>query len=795
MPDFTDAQGNVIAPTDLAAKVASGEAFGDSAAEYSMRDQAGQIVKVRGADVPKALGGGMSILSPEQAAFESRRGELEGQGLRTMAERAVSSASFGLSDVAARQFAPGMADDMAMRAQANPGMATMGTVAGAAVPFSIGGRVAKGVEGLIGAEKATTAFGRMSARAAAGATAGGLDGALYGAGGEAGAAALQGEEITAEKVLSGAGRGALMGALLGGAGGVVAGKIQDTIGAYKAGAAERTDKLMAAKIDKLEDTLRKRGLSEEKIATKLERETERLQERGGALQGFAAKEAMRTLDVDAKLARSHAAKAGTSVDEMIAQAGQDYLGYKMKTGPLAGKRIFHGARLPVDAVDDVQHALQETATQVRHFEAMADKASLARPDLLPDAAPLQDRIFSDLKSGKKGAPSEFTRTVAADLAPVLTAPEKLSIGELRLATDAIEARIADTSSKAQLSQLNSIRRTLSDATADATENALMSSGVDAAQYLESKRVNQSLALVNDALAEMKLETASKSHESGLTGFALASALTGNFPSSLAAGASLVASHLLKSRAGGIVADVAHRVASSDVRLGWGAKALAGDAWKGTQRIAVNAERAEPLMRKVQEMTVSPTAAAQFAGNQVAPYAAQYPGLATAATAKLMGDLQYLASQIPAPVGRSAATLTPAAVTSFRTPREAANWMQRVAALEDPGIVIDQVLEGKIPKAAIETLKERRPKIWEEMRQQVMTETAARGQELPYKRRITLGLAFDFTSDKSLAPGMLRSIQATTVSLPAQPGPSPTTGAMQAGNNAADSMSLPSEVSL
>lgn len=790
MADFTDAQGNPIAPDQLAAKVSSGEAFGDPSAEYTMRDGTGNVVKVLGSDVPKALGGGMSLLQPEEAAFEARRGELEGQTLRTIGERAASAASFGLSDVAAREFAPGYADDMAARARANDAAGTIGNLLGTAVPLSAGGKLAKGIDSLVGARGG--AMGRMASRVSSGAVAGTIDGALYGAGGAAGEAALKNEELTAEKVLSGAGRGALMGGLLGGVGGGLGYRAEQAASKLRGVTSDIGDKLMQRKLSKLEDAMRKRGAAEDKIAAALSKETAKLEARGGALQQFAADAAVKSLDIDPRLARSHASRAGTSVDDLIRDAGSDYLNYTMQTGPLAGKRIFHGARRPLDVVDDVQHAVSETRYQVALFERQADQAATRMPDLLPDSAPIRERVTSTLRGDSKRAPTAFEREVAADLAPVLVEFDRVPISQLRQASDAIDARLADTTSKVERAKLTDIRRTLNDAAAESTEAIFGASGLDATQYADARRVNRSLSFVADALDEMKLDTVSKGHDSGLTGYALVSALTGNFPTSIAAGASMLASNILRERAGGITAEIAHRVANSDVRLGWGAKTLAGDAWSGARHRAYDITNAEPLMRAVQDMTVNPEATAKFAAQQVAPYAAQYPQIAGPATMKIMGDLAYLASKIPAPVGRSGASLTPGAVTSFRTPREAIGWMQRVAALEDPGIVVDSVLEGKIPREAIETLKERRPLVWEELRQQVMTETAAKGTELPYKRRITLGLAFDFTSDKSLMPGTLRAIQASTVTMPAQPGPKPTNVTSKAMDQQADAMSLPSE---
>lgn len=770
---YTDAQGAPIAPENLASALQSGNAFGLPDADYTLKDPGGNVVKVKGAEIPKALGSGFSIVPPDVASIEERRQEIEGAPLQTMLEGAASTVTLGASDAIARKFAPEYEDRAAERAEVNSGNRIMGSVAGMLLPNPVSGAAGLVGKALKGAE-ASTAAGRMAMRALQGAGTGALEGALYGAGSEVSQASLQDQELTAEKLLSGAGHGAAIGGLLGGLGGVVAGRV-DEFARGRREASAGVDSMIARKAEELTAKLRADGVAESRIAEQVAAETAKFGKKSNAIQEFANAQAIRTVEPNAGMLRERAARAGSSVDDLIQQAGQDYLGYEMKTGPMAGKRIFHGAKNPVDVIDDVGHALKETRAQVGHFEEMAERTAMARPEVLPDAAPVQANINSILSTGRK--PGPLAREIAADIAPVLVAEGKVGIHELRAASDAIAARIEATTSKPQIRTLSEVKRVLDDSAGNATRDGLASAGIDVSKYTEAQRVHRSLSLVHDAISEMKLDAKSGSHNSGLTGYAMAATLMGSFPHSLMAGATVLANKLIRERAGGIAAEVAHRVASSDVRLGWGAKAIAGDAWKATKRTVNETVNAAPLIQRVQEIVAQPDGAARFAAQQLEGVAKQYPDLYTAASMKLIGDLQYLAAHAPAPVGRGTATMTPAAAKSGLSPKASADWFERARALQDPGIVVDEVLKGRVPTAAIQTLKERRPLLWEKMRADVAQEVALRSDELPFKRRITIGLAFEFPADKSLEPGQVRAIQSASFPPPdaASPNGLPTSG--------------------
>jgi hypothetical protein len=353
LPGFADAQGNEIPEDQLADAFARGEAFGDAEAQYSMRNAVGDVVQVKGAEVPKALAAGASLLSPTESAFEARRGEYEGTGaaLRTMAERGVSTATGGLSDLAVGLAAPEATRGMRERAMVQKDAGELGSLIGMAAPFSLAGKLAKPVSKLAALAKPTTPIGRMALRAASEAAPYALEGALYGATSTAGNLALNQQEITAEKVLSGAGQGALLGGLFG-------------LGSQAA------------------------ALGARKIAGKLDDVAEGLAKRNAKTEG----RAIDALKPSARLIKSKVGRDASRIESALDDVNRDYLGYVIKTGPMKGKQIHHGARDPVDVIDDVTHAWNETGREIQRFRDAADELGRAAPEARPDAVALNRKL-------------------------------------------------------------------------------------------------------------------------------------------------------------------------------------------------------------------------------------------------------------------------------------------------------------------------------------------------------------------------------------------------------------------
>jgi hypothetical protein len=867
MSDFYDAQGNAIPEDALAEAFSKGEAFHDADATYTVRDPSGRVTQVKGSEIPNALGAGWTPMTATEAAAAGREEQLKsgGQRLLTALERGTSAATGGLSDVVASQVSPEYTANMRERAAANPSVAGFSEAVGSLVPFSAGAKLAKPFSGL--AARATTPIGRMAARAAGAGAPFALEGALYGASGTAGELALNGQEITAEKVLAGAGQGAVLGGLLG---------VGGTVGA-------RGLSRLARGVDELGGIIGKKGAKAGDVT---------------------AREAIDALQPSQRRIKERVGRNFSSIDDSLAKAGQDYLGYEMKTGPLKGKRIFHDARSPVDVIDDVTHAWNETGKEVQKFRDAAEEIGRVRPEARPDAMALNQRLdealgelASDPYAGKaqkrvarriekdhleplrqwrdtgradpieqlqalgventsylrdgmrpltehrkayEGLTPEQAEAVATGQAATNRGrpfdPIKVNVepdGSMHLADGthrvavakeagaqniraevkvrneagdvvrewtgpvSISGRPVTPDGAPSLSQLDRMRQGVGDAlskakragdkmeirayskvyealtdTIDGTiEKALAPQGVQLQQYKDAKRVYSSLSFVKSAIEDMKLKMAAggkplRNEELPPSfGFALASALTGNFGTAARA----VGQRLLGDSVAGLLQG---RAANATSMLELGAKALASGAKHAERGVpyavsAANryANRPEVTISRVQQLAQDPKKLWQYAAAQTEDFAMEYPQLAAQVQRTVAADIEYLASVAPRSFQKQGAELTPQAQSKrlFSHP-DVKQWAERAAALENPKVVIDQMLQGKVPLAAIEALEIRRPALWGELRQLVAREVAMQPDEIPYRRRVMLGTGFKFPADYSMLPDVRAELQAPPVEM-------------------------------
>jgi hypothetical protein len=867
LADFTDAQGNAIPEDQLADAFARGEAFGDTEAQYRMRNATGDVVQVRGAEVPKALAAGASLLSPSESAFEERRPEYEGTGaaVRTMLERGASTASGGLTDLAVGLASPEAARGMRERAQVQSDAAEFGSALGMAVPLSIGGKLAKPLGKVAALAKPTTPVGRMALRAASEAAPYALEGALYGGTSTAGNLALNQQEITAEKVLAGAGQGALLGGLFG------LGSQAAAIGARK----------IAGKLDELAEGLGKRGAAEKGRASD-------------------------ALKPSQRLIKSKVGRDSSKIESALDEVNRDYLGYVVKTGPMKGKRIHHGARDPVDVIDDVTHAWNETGREIQRFRDAADELGQTVPQNRPDAVSLnkklddvvtevagdefagaaqkklarkierdhlkplrewrergasdpieqlqalgaenlssrgRDRVtnigdldaLNDVRSAYQGTTPEIAEAISTGKAqtPKGKAFEPIKVrldspagpviedGWKRVAaaqqagaenvlatvvkpdgsewtgTISVKGRPVTPDGAPSLSQLDRMRQSVGDQLSaakragqkdairaygkvysaitesidDTIEKTLAPQGVNLAEYKELKRVYSSLSFAKQAIDELRFAQAagrgakpeSAGDRAGLV-MAFAQAMHGNFGAALSTAGQAV----LGNSMAGVMAG---RAANATTALQLGAKALA----TGSRAVARAAPyvpsaavrymmRAEPqvVFDRLRDTAADPVKLQQYAANRVQDFAQQYPDLAVSAQQLIVGDLQHLAQTAPQGFTRHAAGMTPMSKEArerLYSHPDVKKWLERAEALENPASVVNAMLEGRVPYDAIETLKLRRPQVWQELRTNVATEIAQQPDLVPFRRRVMLGTALEFPADYSMLPEVAAELQA------------------------------------
>jgi hypothetical protein len=184
---------------------------------YPLVGQDGQVWDTPAEGVADALRRGYRLATKAELV----RADAPGQNLQALAEGVLNGATFGLGGKLLVELGEDP-DAIVARAEANPVMNFGGQLLGAGVAG-----VATGGFGVAGtaARLATAAgAGARTAGFVGGVAAGAVEGALYGAGNAVSEAALGRTDLTAERLLAGAGAGSFWGAAAGGPLGALLGK-------------------------------------------------------------------------------------------------------------------------------------------------------------------------------------------------------------------------------------------------------------------------------------------------------------------------------------------------------------------------------------------------------------------------------------------------------------------------------------------------------------------------------------------------------------------------------------------
>lgn len=735
----------------------------------AVRDQYGEIGTI---DASRLVpGSGYTPLSEEEIAHEKakqERGSLGQQGIAAV-EGAGRGLSAGLSDVAlSKALGADYAKAARERKEFNPLTAGASEIAGAVAPalFTGGasaeaGLAARGLgaaraaeeagalskvarfipSNLIGeagtfAERAAArvtgegaegALARMAQRAAGLGARGAAEGGLYGAGMAASDAALNDAPITAEKLLSGFGHGALYGGI-GGAG----------LGALGS--------LGSSAIERLAGSGGVRGAAE-RVANR------------SALEAIGA--------TSSDLERI-AAKSGRTADQVVAEAGPELLNYRFESGPLAGKKLFSGAKRAEDFVDDLGLARQETAQRVELAQRAAEEAGVA-PNVSDYLARVDRELAAPLRQSNSPTIRKQAEALAKELSlleqrasgtavdPLIGAPlPPPGIGELQRFSADLKSAFPERTAQHEAAKL------LDQEIDAAVERHMQASGLDPAGYAQAKKTLGALADMEQVARDAASKADKPTDATGLA-MTLGAMLTGNVGGLALGKASDFARKLIRDRGQSVLAVMADNVAKMDGRIEGAAQALAGVPRKALT-VATSHEpdldRFDSTAETVRGFAQNPEIAAAKLAKPVEAIAPLHPELAAKMQETLTGDYQYLATQLPPSLTRADNSLTPQVEIPVVPKSQKRKFMQIVQALENPSVVIEKVAKGDLPQAQIDALKVRRPEIYQQMRTEVIKAFSTAKKPASFLERTRVSLAFDFNGDASLDPQTLRAIQSS-----------------------------------
>lgn len=803
-PDFVqpqafDASGKPIAPEEYSAAASEGRAYFKKGERVYARDSAGQLVTLDASEVAHP---GYQILTPDQVQ-QAQTQKQYGEGLGNVVKAGAAGAARGLTLGASDAIAGAIGGEDTRRAlkglrEANPIASTTGELAGAAAPLLLSGGTSSAVEGAglvakageagsaavrtlgaghraiagvgslvergaarglaaLGADGATAA-GRIGAAAVKLAARGAAEGALYGAAGAANDAVLNGDDITAEKIVAGMGHGALFGGLLGG-----------TLGGVARATGELGAKLVPTK-EGLKQMAREQGLK---------------------AAGFKGS------DFRKLVGRA----TGDAADQRIAATADDLMNTTLETGALKGERVLKPGANAEETLARISAAKQEAAARL---------------------SGLKDEISEGMAAAGTGPnPAEFLRRADEQvLKPALRSSLPGVRAEVRAAQRELSIMRANVDAAAQAGnaeqmaysfkqldefrqelagrvypkapaggglpppppkgaeQLQKVERLLSDYLKEEAGAFLVKVGDNPNAYNEANRQFHSFRqleqvgtkTVNQGLGNRSISPSD--HALGIASGlgALATGNVGALGSMAMGGAAAFANKMLRERGNSLVADLARRAAETDSVIQTAANALAGQAEKvkapalATVFTGKNlADQYQRTAERVRELA-QPALAQQHVSDSIQEVAAQYPNVGAAVSRKLLTIYQQLSAQLPQSHTDTGTTLTPLAVKARVPPVEQQRFMSTVRGALEPESVIADLGRGILDRPAIESFKATHPQMFQQLRTRVAEVVEQRKDEVPFKRRIMLSMVFDFEGDSSLNPQRGAELQKAAQSL-------------------------------
>lgn len=746
-------------------------------------------------DILDSTTGDLKKVAPDQLGAEFARGneiasqqfvrqrELDekhkglGDFALTGLEGAGRGLTFGATDLAARQFAPEYANEMAERKEAHPIAATAGEIGGAVAPMLLSGgtgALAKGAalaptslvgragsaaaglaERVVGTE-GTSLLARAAQRAIPMAVQGGLEGAAYGAGQVVSENSLGNREITAEKLLAGAEHGMFLGAGVGAGLGVTAevGKAAAQK-VFKFAGEESLQSWLKDISD--HQTIRALGGSPRKLARDAAGMERRVSEIAETVRNA-------TLDDGTKVFKPFS--TATDLAEKLQVAEQQ-----------SGKRL----ATVVDKIEDITRAAPEARPNVERFLKRVDdefldamKAS-AEPEVRrraerieqsierfrpkPVEAPAEVMPFGKppkiagsgdvddlLTKGKLEAPSVGDFSVPE---PVV-APEPMTFKELRQARMDLDSAIYQERANAASGipglpnpKLQAMERTRNlleeeiEASADAAAK-LVGDEALAGAYHNEKRIFRDLRQAKEMAEQWQvrdLQNRAVSPTDYLTGIGSGIAAASHGIGGLASlGTGMLASaahNVIRERGNSVLAYAAdrlanvnalsHVVAGVDQKIEQGIKAaLRSELPRAAVQTSEKQKAFDKLADKVASINSDPLKAQEHVAQKIGGLSAHAPGLAAAASNVISQDMQYVADRMPKRMTGTGMTGGHRAVSDA----EAYKAQRMVKAIDRPLTILKDIKNDRVTPSVAAAVRDRRPEIMQNIETQIATGLAS-----------------------------------------------------------------------
>lgn len=790
---MVDRDGNLVEVPDVEAgdKFRSGQYGFQEGAKIPVADETGTIGTIDAAQAPAAFGGGgvetIAQSDVDAAANEKKYGGLGG-GAASFGIGAGNALALGAGKGIATQLAGAFGGEEAAAktreairgyTEANPKSNIAGEVVGTVAPLlvgDVGGLVGTGVRGVGRGVRAVDSLGGLAEagtralvgegggvlagaarKAAAFGARGATEGAVYGAGGAYSDTVLANEDLTAERLMSGAGHGALFGGTIGAG-----------LGAGSSMIEHAAEKVMPMVRDAVEEFAQERAF---KAAGGLKTWARKAEARAGG-----AEEIGKDL-----LARGHI-KPGASVDQIAqtverdaAETGQK-LGNMMKE--IDSAAVAKGEGNLVDGSSIIKRAYDEIITPRLNNPASRDVGEQLAKRIEPFVEEFAGKEVGHAKLWDiRKALDERIKWDARGANPATDALKEFRhVLEDELTTSADRAAknlgISETFAKdwKETKRLYSSLRFASDMANDGAAGKLGNNWASLTDQMAGgfgALMHGPMALLHPGAAASGLLTAAAHkimRERGSSVLASAADRLSKFGAVAEQSAAIdkkvgeaVDKFLSRGaatpakvagdnpdRIGARGAGVANAVASqAPIDMGKPAKTLDGQFHQATRAVARLASQAEEV-RAHTERTLEPVTR-------------NAPGVALVIQNKQAKAVDFLRSKLPPQAAQPPLTTHPARGVADVAK---AKFMRSLRAVQQPLSVVEDMQKGKLSAEGVEALKAVYPETYKDVKTKVMdrvTALAEKGEDVPYQQKLQIGRLFGVAVDPTQSPAFTKAI--------------------------------------
>lgn len=185
-------------------------------------------------------------------------------------------------------------------------------------------------------------------------------------------------------------------------------------------------------------------------------------------------------------------------------------------------------------------------------------------------------------------------------------------------------------------------------------------------------------------------------------------------------------------------------------------------------------------KRVQQLATlqsNPMMVADKVQQSLGPVESAAPRVMQQATTTALRGLDFLSSKLP-PSRIDPYSVQPQLQAPTRaSDAEISRFMRYTQAVDDPLIVLREAKTGTLTRDHVEAVQAVYPKLYDEIRSSVFRSLVDSKTEIPYQRKIQLGILLDLPTDKTLSPDFIGAVQATFSSADqAGAEPPPTTSA-------------------